>query len=150
MMLFQKSESVASRRDLFVQMVDAADRFTPKTGLTLSVQIVKASGGAYADVTGESSEVGEGTYRIRLATADLDTVGSAMLKITASDAVPQYVPIQVVQFLEEVHLAKAALVNARSHTIDSGVDVIKDDDGTAVLRTLTPSEDNDVVTITPS
>ena len=59
----------------------------------------------------------------------MDTVGSAMLKVTANGAVPQYVPLQVVRFMDEVHLAKAALVNARAHTIETGVDVIKDDDG---------------------
>ena len=47
-------------------------------------------------------------------------------------------------------LAKAALVNARSHTIDTGVDVIKDDDGTTTLRTLTPSESGGVVTVAVS
>ena len=50
----------------------------------------------------------------------------------------------------EFHLTKASLVNKREHTIDTGVDVIKDDDGTTTLRTLTPSENNGVVTVSPS
>ncbi len=50
----------------------------------------------------------------------------------------------------ELHLAKAALVNKRVHTIASGVDVIKDNDGTTTLRTLTPSETAGVITVTPS
>jgi len=50
----------------------------------------------------------------------------------------------------EQHLVKAALLNKREHTIDTGVDVIKDDDGSTTVRTLTPSESNGVVTVTPS
>ncbi len=50
----------------------------------------------------------------------------------------------------EMHLAKAALVNKRQHTIATGVDVIKDNDGTTTLRTLTPSETAGVITVTPS
>ncbi len=50
----------------------------------------------------------------------------------------------------ELHLAKAALVNKRLHTIATGVDVIKDNDGTTTLRTLTPSETAGVITVTPS
>ena len=150
MTLFQQNESVGARRDIFVQMVDSADHITPKTGLTLTVQIVKAASSSYAGIAGTSAEVGNGTYRISLAAADLDTLGTAMLKVTATGAAGQYVPIQVVRFPDEVHLAKAALVNARTHTIDTGVDVIKDDDGATTLRTLTPSESDGVVTVTPS
>jgi len=51
---------------------------------------------------------------------------------------------------DELHLVKAALVNQREHTIDTGVNVIKDDDGVTTLRTLTPDESDGVVTITPS
>ena len=50
----------------------------------------------------------------------------------------------------ELHMAKAALVNKRQHTIATGVDVIKDNDGTTTLRTLTPSETAGVITVTPS
>ena len=50
----------------------------------------------------------------------------------------------------EVHLAKAALVNKRQHAVDTGVDVIKDDDGSTTIKTLTPSEAGGVVTVTPS
>ena len=50
----------------------------------------------------------------------------------------------------ELHLAKAALVNKRVHTIASGLDVIKDNDGASTLVTLTPSETAGVITVTPS
>ncbi len=150
MRLFQKNETAAGKRDVFVQMVDEDEPNAPKTGLTLTVQIVKAGGSSYAGIEGSSSEVGNGTYRISLAAGDLDTEGEEMLKITADGAVNQYVPMQVVRFPDEVHLAKAALANARSHTIDTGVDEIKDDDGDTTIRTLTPTEENGVVTVAVS
>ncbi len=50
----------------------------------------------------------------------------------------------------EIHAIKAALVNKRTNTIDTGVDQIKDDDGQTTLVTLTPSESEGVVTLTPS
>ncbi len=148
MLVLQKDEAVAARRDIFVQMVDSVDLVTPKTGLTLTLQIVKAGGGAYANIAGSSAEVSNGTYKISLSAGDLNTLGQAMLKITASGAANQYVPIQIVRFLDEVHLAKAALANTRLHTIDTGVDLIKDDDGSTTVRTMTPSESGGVVTVT--
>ena len=149
-LLFQLNESQVNRRDLFVQMVDATDRFTPKTGLNLTVQIVKAGGTAYANSGATVSEIGNGTYRLRLASGDLNTLGAAMLKITAAGALNQYVSMQVVRIFDEVHLAKAALANARSHVVHTGVDTIKDDDGATILRTLTPSETDGIITVAAS
>jgi hypothetical protein len=150
MRLLQLNESKVARRDLFVEMVDEVDGVTPKAGLTLAVQIVKAGESAYANCVGSSSEIGNGTYKISLAVSDLDTEGDAMIKISAAGAVTQKVPVRVVALYSEVHLAKAALVNHREHTIDTGVDVIKDDDGMTDLVTLTPSEAGGIVTVTPS
>lgn len=149
MRVFQKAEAIAARRDLFLQMVDESDPFTGKTGLSLVVQMVKAGGSAYAAVEGSVTEIGSGTYRIRLAVADLDTDGEAMLRITATGALHQFVPICVVDWMDEIHLAKAALVNRREHTVATGVDVIKDDDGVTTLRTLTPDEVDGVVVVMP-
>jgi hypothetical protein len=150
MLLFQQSEADAARRDLYVQMVDAVDLVSPKAGLGLAVEVVKAGSGTYAAIGGNWSEVGSGTYRISLAVADLSALGHAMLKVTALGAANQYVPMQVVRLLDEMHLAKAALVNGRRHTIDTGVDTILDDDGASPLRTLTPSEADGVVSVTVS
>jgi hypothetical protein len=150
MILLQHNESVAGRRDIFLQMVDAADHITPKTGLTLSLQMVKAGTTQYQPCAGTVSEIGAGTYRLRLDTADLNTLGAAMLEVTAPGADNRYIPIQVVRFLDEVHLAKAALTNSRSHVVETGVDQIKDDDGITVLRTLTPSEVDGTITVSAS
>jgi hypothetical protein len=51
---------------------------------------------------------------------------------------------------EELHVAKAMLANQREHTIATGVDVVKDNDGTTTLRTMTPSDDGDKIIVTPS
>ena len=152
MRLFQKSETTAAKRDVFVQMVDENDFVTPKTGLSPTVKIAKGGQSSYAATAGSVSEVtdggsGTGTYKIALAQGDLDTEGEAMLMITAEGAATQFVLIKVARFPDEVHLAKAALANARTHTIDTGVDEIKDDDGETTLRTLTPSEENGVITV---
>jgi hypothetical protein len=144
-MLISYQESVASRREIFIQMVDVADLQTIKTGLTLSVQIVKAGGTSYADIAGSFTEIGNGTYKIALAQSDVDTIGQAMLKVTADGAANQYIPLSVVRFVDEVRLAKAALVNDRRHVVETGVDEILDDDGVTVLRTMTPSEMDGVI-----
>jgi hypothetical protein len=115
--------------------------------LSLAVQIVKPGGAAYVSAGATAHEVGAGTYRLRLAGSDLDTLGPAMLRITASGAADQHVPIQVVRMLDEVHLVKAALLNARSHVVGTGVNQIKDDDGATVLRTLSPSESNGIISV---
>lgn len=52
---------------------------------------------------------------------------------------------------EELHLCKAALVNRRVHTVSTGVNQIKDDDGTTTLVTLTPTDGGeDTIVIEPS
>ena len=149
MRLLQWNELVAARRDLFIQMVDAADYVTPKTGAAITVEMVKPGQTEYAMSGASVLEIGAGTYRVRLSSGDVDTLGAAMLKITAAGAATQFVPLQVVCFIDEVHVAKAALVNARSHVVETGVDQIKDDDG-SVLRTLTPTESNGVITVSVS
>jgi hypothetical protein len=51
----------------------------------------------------------------------------------------------------EVHLTKAMLANTRVHTISTGVDRVYDDNGTTLLRTMTPQDDgDDSIEVTPS
>lgn len=150
MRLFQLNEPVGAKRDLFIQMVDAFDHLTPKTGLSPNVAIVKAGGASYAAAAGTATEISNGTYRLRLGIADLDTEGEAMLKITADGAGDQFIPLWIARLTKEVHQIKAALLNKRLHTIDTGVNVIKDDDDATTLATLTPSESDGVITIQPS
>lgn len=145
----QQNEALAALRELQLEMYDDLDGVTPKTGLTLTVQIAKAGASGYADIAGSTSEIGSGTYKVGLAAGDVDTPGEATLRVSAPGAVTRFRHIEVVRHRDEIHLAKAALVNRREHTIDTGMDVIKDDDGSTTLRTLTPSENGGVVTVTP-
>lgn len=50
----------------------------------------------------------------------------------------------------ELHLAKAMMANKKLMTVETGVIAVKDDNGTDTLVTLTPTEADGVVTITPS
>ncbi len=51
----------------------------------------------------------------------------------------------------ELHLAFAMLANRRQHTISTGVDVVMDNDGATVLRTMTPTDGgSDVIEVVPS
>lgn len=79
-----------------------------------------------------------GTVRLWAVDA-MNALNVAMPSTKAADSV-----------LEEVHLAKAALVNLRTHDVPTGVNTIKDDDGETTLVTLTPGEADGVVTIVPS
>lgn len=102
---FRQNESTAARRDIFVEMVDSIDLYTPKTGLTVAVQIVKAGGSVYDSIAGSAVEIGNGTYKISLADTDLDTIGQAMLKVSAAGAVMQKIPIEVIPPLYDSNLA---------------------------------------------
>jgi hypothetical protein len=146
----QQNEATAAERELQLEMYDDLDGVTPKSGLALTVQVVKAGGSSYANIAGSSAEIGSGTYKVSLAAGDVDTLGEATLKISATGAITRFRHIEVVRHRDEIHLAKAALVNRREHTIDTGVDVIKDDDGSTTLKTMTPTEAGGVVTVTPS
>ena len=150
MFLVQLNEAGPQGRTLYVQMVSDADGVSPAEGLSLTVEIVKAGQAAYAPIAGAAAEIGQGTYAVMLAAGDVDCAGPAMLRITATGALPQYVPMQVVRFPGEVHLAKAALANSRTHAIDTGIDQIHDDDGVTVLRTLTPDESDGIITVSAS
>jgi hypothetical protein len=51
----------------------------------------------------------------------------------------------------EVRLAKAMVANKRRHTVSTGVDEVFDDDGTTLLRTMTPADGGpDVIDVNPS
>lgn len=147
--VFQHEESDESQRAVLVRMVDAGDGVTPRSGLSLVVEVLKADGNADAAMQGVWSEVSGGTYRIVLAPEDLDVPGMVRLRVSDAGhlAAVQYLSLQVARWPRQIHLAKAALVNRRTHAIDTGVNVIYDDDGTTELLTRTPSETDGVITI---
>lgn len=134
--------------DLFFEMVDAAG--TPLTGLAVSAELVKNGEAAYAAIAGTIDEIGDGTYVVHLAAADVDTLGQAMLKLAATGAATQKVPFQVARFPGEIHRIKARVSNKTEFTVETGVLEVYDDDGATSLFTLTPSEANGVRTLQPA
>ena len=126
MRLFQKAESSTSLRDLFVVMVDENDRVTPETGLTLTTYICKAGETAFSEITGTSSGVSDGVYKISLSVADLDTRGEAMIMVTATGAANQYIPIQIIKYIYDIDAMTVTVTSPVAN--DDSVVIYKDDD----------------------
>jgi len=96
---FSQNESDADLREVDFQMVSDTDGITGATGLTITVEIVKAGESAYAAIEGGSSEpiteVGDGTYKVELGAGDLDTLGGGTLKFTATNALNNFINFTV-------------------------------------------------------
>ncbi len=118
--LFNQSESTAARRVAPIQMVLASDHMTAATGKTLTVTILKPGATSYEAIAGTSTEVSDGTYKISLAAADLNTCGEAMLKITADACDTQFVPISITDELSSIR-EKTDTLGAATVTIASSV-----------------------------
>ena len=135
-------------------MVDSASRPNYKSSATLAAGDVKVikDGGAPANISALPTEIGTtGVYRFSLSASEMDAAKVTIVCVDAAGS--EWDPLTIVlqtAVADELHLAKAALVNLREHTIATGVDVIKDDDDGTTIRTLTPSEADGVITVTPS
>ncbi|MCA9252832.1 MAG: hypothetical protein R3E58_14385 [Phycisphaerae bacterium] len=98
-----------------------------------------------------------GWYRLDLPDAAFATGADGVIVIAKASGV-LFTPVRVQlgavasgALGDEVHLCKAALVNKRVHTVSTGVDEIKDDDGTTTLVTMTPQDGgDDVIEVVPS
>ena len=94
-----QGETISARRLVFFRMWDDADGITGATGLTVTAEIVKADETSYSAVEGGASdfitEISDGDYVIELSENDVDTVGPARLKFTATDALDQIKDIEV-------------------------------------------------------
>lgn len=67
------------------KMIDSADHFTRKTGLTCTVNISK-NGGAFGAAAGAVAEIANGWYSVSLTTVDTGTLGDLAYYITAAGA----------------------------------------------------------------
>ena len=141
-------------RTLASPLIDSAGRPNYKSSATLAagdVRVIK-DGGAPANITALPSEIGTtGVYRFSLTASEMNATTVAVVCIDAAGS--EWDPLTIVlhtPLADELHLTKAALTNLREHTVATGVDVIKDDDGSTTIRTLTPSEADGVITVTPS
>jgi len=159
-------------------LVYAVDDVTgqPKTGLTYSgitARYVRTRGAAMAitmaalgSATADHADGGwyeidatdcRGWYRFdALDAAFADGADGVLLVLQAAGALIASVVAALVDYTSddlypEVHLAKAMLANKRIHTISTGVDVVKDDDGTTTLRTMTPTDGGeDTIVVEPT
>ncbi len=151
-MELNRRNNVATNFD--APLVDSASRPNYKSSATLAAGDVKVikDGGAPANISALPTEIGTtGVYRFSLSASEMDAATVAVVCVDAAGS--EWDPLTIVlqtAVADELHLAKAALVNLREHTIATGVDVIKDDDGSTTIRTLTPSEADGVITVTPS
>ncbi len=151
-MELNRRKNVAANFD--APLIDSASRPNYKSSATLAAGDVKVinDGGAPANITSLPTEIGTtGVYRFSLSASEMDAATVAVVCVDAAGS--EWDPLTIVlhtAVAEELHLAKAALVNLREHTVATGVDVIKDDDDSTTIRTLTPSETDGVITVTPS
>lgn len=83
--------------ELLFLMVDSADHFSPKTGLSPTVTIRKASG-SFASPSGAVSEIANGWYKVAGNATDSATLGPLLLHATASGADPVDDRYEVVAF----------------------------------------------------
>lgn len=67
------------------KMIDSADHFSKKTGLTCAVNLSKA-GGSFGAAGGTVTEVANGWYKVALNTTDTNTIGDLAYYITATGA----------------------------------------------------------------
>lgn len=151
--------------------VDDSDGKTAETGLTIKKANVRLSknGGDMAAASADqgTSDAGAahdelGYYDISLDADDTDTPGRLRVMATMSGALPVWQDFIVLpalvyarliaddQAIDELHVIKAMVANKSEYTVSTGVMVVKDDDGTTTLKTLTPSEEDGVRTLTPS
>jgi hypothetical protein len=140
--------------DVTARYIRARSTAAAITPVSLASPDAAHSDGGFIEIDASNSK---GWYRFDVPDAAFATgVDSVVVTLQADGALLTPIVAQLVDYspsdiYAEVHLSKAALANKRLHTISTGVDVIKDDDGNTTLRTMTPSYDgDDTVTVTPS
>ncbi|MHC4212157.1 MAG: hypothetical protein ACYSWP_02170 [Planctomycetota bacterium] len=160
MEFLRQSTSVTKKMGPFV---DDSDGKTEETGLTITQSDVRLSKNG-GDFTGKndsssSSHDENGYYAVALDATDTNTLGSLLLTIHESGALPVWqnfmvIPAHIYDWLfgSSGLYEKAAklLVNKAVQTKSTGAIVYYDDDDVTPLLTQTPIEDSTTVTRTPS
>jgi len=141
----------SATRPLAFFLVLAADGRTGATGKSPTVTISKNCA-AFDPPAGAVSEIGGGWYKVAGDADDSDTAGPLLLHAEAADCDAADHQFEVIEYdiVAEMHLIKACLANLRTKTIATGVAKVYDDDGITLLQTLTPTEEDGVITVTPS
>jgi len=141
----------SATRPLAFFLVLAADGRTGATGKSPTVTISKNCA-AFDTPAGAVSEIGGGWYKVAGDADDSDTAGPLLLHAEAADCDAADHQFEVIEYgiVAEMHLLKAMLANLIEHDIETGVDTYYDDDGVTPVRIMTPTEEDGVVTLTPS
>jgi hypothetical protein len=87
----------STARTVMVFMTDSVDHLTGKTGLTLTVTLSK-NGAAFASISPNVTERGNGWYAIDLVSSNTDTLGDLAIRVTATGADPSDLLCQVVAY----------------------------------------------------
>lgn len=109
------------------KMIDSADHFSKKTGLTCTVNICK-SGGSFATSTNAVSEIANGWYKLTLTTTETNTPGDLLYYITASGA-------DDTDFMDQVTDPTVAFFGANTVQVGGTVQTARDL-GTSVLLSV--------------
>jgi hypothetical protein len=96
--LIKQSESTNTRKSVPFACVDAADGYTPETGLTFAAADIKIKkpGVAETNSAGTVTEVGRGVYEYYPTSSELDTVGILHVAVDKSGVRPSVSIAQIV------------------------------------------------------
>lgn len=111
------SESTAARKRVPIYLVDAANGYTPETGVTSPTIEVSKNGAAQASGTGTFTEIGDGAYYYEFASGEIDTLGWVNLRVVKSGTSREYqtiVHITAFDAYDAVRLGLTALPNANA------------------------------------
>lgn len=86
----------STARNIMLKVFLASDHITAATGKTLTVTASK-DGGAFAAIGGTVTEISSGWYKVALTTTDVNTLGTLIIRATASACDDsEHAPIEVV------------------------------------------------------
>jgi hypothetical protein len=112
---------------MYFDMVDATDGYTAETGLSPTCTILYPSKTSYVSCSDTVTEIGTGTYRVRLSSgAEWENLGIGSLYITSAGARPARIKYTVIEngsyFLPNSSLVKAPsdLNNTQQWTLSGG------------------------------
>jgi len=118
------NEASAQLLDVFVFMpLSTGNGFTGATGISGSivVKLCKSGESSFSTITPTVTEIGSGIYRLTLATADCDTQGEAILQVSESTAITQYIALRIVS--PTVTVASASVTTVSNVASDETITV---------------------------
>lgn len=110
-----QSNSATHAKSIYFDMVDATDAYTAETGLSPTCTILYPSATSYVSCSDTVTEIGTGTYRIRLNSGkEWQELGNGSLYITAAGARPARIKYKVVENEQRFNVG-ASIIKANSN-----------------------------------